>query len=299
MCIAIMKPENISIPKDTLAQCFKANSDGAGFMYRNSRKQLQVRKGYFTFDEFWKAYEPLQKKQMAIHFRIKTHGPVDKDNCHPFLVDSKLGFIHNGIIKGYQDGTKSDTWQFNEEILQPFVNKWGRLGLFDNPVKKLIEDYIGYSKLVFMDNEGNYQIFNENKGIWEEGVWYSNSSFRKPAPLPAVAVPSYPQSHYYDYATSYRTYSEKKSEVEIGALVYFTKSFYDYTLKRTVARDSVWEIVAVNSDYSIDLMQDVDVDDNVEFLYNIPLWAIDIFNPYLMDIDEYNKAIPIEQGELS
>ena len=60
-----------------------------------------VKKGYFTFKEFYKEYKPHGDKQVLIHFRIKTHGPIDKNNCHPFLVNNSLGFIHNGIITGY------------------------------------------------------------------------------------------------------------------------------------------------------------------------------------------------------
>ena len=182
MCIAIMKSENKKISKTTLQRCYESNPDGAGFMFA-ANKELTVKKGYFTFKEFYKEYKPHENKQVLLHFRIKTHGPIDKNNCHPFLVNSGLGFIHNGIISGYGDNKQSDTIDFNKSILQKIVAKHGNMGLFDDPMVELIENVIGYSKLVFLDRHGNYRIMNEDKGHWNNGVWYSNNSYKKPEPV--------------------------------------------------------------------------------------------------------------------
>ena len=182
MCIAIMKSENKKINKATLKRCYDANPDGAGFMFADNKK-LNVQKGYFTFKDFYKEYKPHENKQVLLHFRIKTHGPIDKANCHPFLVNSGLGFIHNGIISGYGDNKESDTIQFNNSILKKIVAKHGNNSLFDDPMVELIENVIGYSKLVFLDRHGNYKIMNEDKGSWHDGVWYSNNSWKKPEPI--------------------------------------------------------------------------------------------------------------------
>ena len=189
MCIAIMKSVNKKINKKTLQRCYDANPDGAGFMYAQDKK-LTVKKGYFTFKDFYKEYKPHEDKQVLLHFRIKTHGPIDKDNCHPFLVNSGLGFIHNGIISGYGNNKKSDTIEFNEAILQKIVAKHGNNSLFDDPMVELIENVIGYSKLVFLDRHGNYKIMNEDKGEWKNGIWYSNSSYKKPEPIQYM-IPNY------------------------------------------------------------------------------------------------------------
>ena len=177
-----MKSENKKISKATLQRCYESNPDGAGFMFA-ANKELTVKKGYFTFKEFYKEYKPHENKQVLLHFRIKTHGPIDKNNCHPFLVNSGLGFIHNGIISGYGDNKQSDTIDFNKSILQKIVAKHGNMGLFDDPMVELIENVIGYSKLVFLDRHGNYRIMNEDKGHWNNGVWYSNNSYKKPEPV--------------------------------------------------------------------------------------------------------------------
>lgn len=179
MCIAIYKPADKSISKESLAQCFRANPDGAGFMYNSSRK-LHVLKGFFTFAEFWEAYEPFQEEQCVIHFRIKTHGSIGIDNCHPFNITSNIGFVHNGIIPGYGIKEMSDTYHFNERVLKHLVNTYGRRTIFDEIMQDLFEEAIGWSKLIFLDNLGNVKITNEQRGDWDNGVWYSNASYKVP-----------------------------------------------------------------------------------------------------------------------
>ena len=216
MCIAIMKSENKKINKATLQRCYDANPDGAGFMYAEN-KELTVKKGYFTFKDFYKEYKPHENKQVLLHFRIKTHGPIDKDNCHPFLVNTGLGFIHNGIITGYGDNKESDTIAFNNAILKKLVAKHGNNSLFDDPMVELIENVIGYSKLVFLDRHGNYKIMNEEKGSWNDGIWYSNSSWKKPEPI--KYIPDYSRgsvSKYYQPAKSAGDWVQVGNDHTIG-----------------------------------------------------------------------------------
>lgn len=297
MCIAIYKPEGVLIDKATLAQCYSANSDGAGYMFHKNDK-LYVKKGFFSFEDFWKSYRRDKSKETVIHFRIKTHGLINEANCHPYKINDNFAFVHNGMISGYTDPAKSDTWLFNEDILQPFVDKWGNLGLFQDPVQKLIEARIGYSKLIFMDNTGNTKIFNEDKGVWDNDVWYSNSSYKKPAPYVAPPpLPYYPprqtsllpHNRYYD---NRQTWAYKKENIALGELVTLLSGQYDSGTKQYFKRDSVWEIVAVNRDYSVDLMADSadENNDTPNFLYNIKFMDIELLE------DDYES--PVEAGNV-
>jgi hypothetical protein len=271
MCIAIYKPEGKEIERETLERCYDTNPDGAGYMFHKNDK-LYVKKGFFSFSEFWQSYRRDRTKECVIHFRIKTHGQINKDNCHPYMVNDKFAFVHNGVISGYIDTNKSDTWLFNEDVIQPFVNKWGNLGLFEDPVKKLIESRIGYSKLIFMDNTGNTKIFNEDKGYWDDGVWYSNGGYRKPVPVvakpPAVPVVGSSWSNYYNN----QDWNRKKTYMVVGEIVTLSWGYFDRDIKKSYARGTIWEIVAVNKDYSVDLMND-----DSEFIYNIKFSDIDIW----------------------
>lgn len=178
MCIAIMSPQSHTIPKEHLEQSFFINDDGAGFMYAEN-DTLHVEKGFMDFDSFYAAYKPHEDKPIAVHFRITTHGDTDVANTHPFQVGNNLAFIHNGIINAVDrpDKTKSDTYWFNQKILVPVYKRDSRF-IFKEHFKELIKEYIGYSKLVFLNNKGHHTIVNENKGVWDEGVWYSNTSYK-------------------------------------------------------------------------------------------------------------------------
>lgn len=193
MCIAIYKKKGLTIPRETLEQCFKINDDGAGYMYVKNGK-LEIKKGFFFFESFYDEYKKDEKHQCVIHFRIKTHGSIDGDNCHPFSINNELAFVHNGIISGFGTKDKSDTFMFNEEVLKPLMDKYGKQLYTETPFKKLIEEAIGYSKLIFLDANGTYSIYNEHKGEWADGVWYSNSTYKIPKPLPPIENYSYSYS---------------------------------------------------------------------------------------------------------
>lgn len=178
MCIIICKPASKLVPAETLRQCWSTNSDGAGFMYVN-KDGLQIEKGFMEFNTFLEAYEKVANKKVVIHFRIATHGNVDEHNTHPFRVNKWLGFAHNGIISHTSDRKSdySDTFHFNERILKPLVKTFPRF-LHSPASRELIEAYIGWSKLVFLDQYGKHYILNEDKGVWDDGVWYSNTSYK-------------------------------------------------------------------------------------------------------------------------
>ncbi len=46
-------------------------------------------------------------------------------------------------------------------------------------IQYLILKTVGDSKMVFLDSDGDFSIINESKGITEDGVWYSNDSYKE------------------------------------------------------------------------------------------------------------------------
>lgn len=270
MCIAIYKPEGKIIPYNTLKECYDANPDGAGFMYAEN-KQLHIQKGFFTLQDFYKEYVKHQDKKAVLHFRIKTHGKIDTTNCHPFAVNNALGFVHNGIISGFGDATHSDTIGFNHGVLQPLVNKWGNLALFQDPMKDLIESRIGYSKLIFLDRHGNHNILNESKGIWDDGIWYSNNSYK---PYVAPVTTNWYSKIYdnKDWRKPVATYKAKKVSknigLKVGDLVELLDNITDEATKKVYEIGELAEVVAINQDFTCDLMID-GLDGDSQFLYNV------------------------------
>lgn len=277
MCIAIYKPEGKVLSQATLKECYTSNPDGAGFMYAENKK-LHIEKGFFTFQSFYDAFKKHETKQAVIHFRIKTHGKIDTTNCHPFAVNNAIGFVHNGIISGFGDANHSDTIGFNQNILQPLVSKWGNLALFQDPIINLIEGRIGYSKLVFLDRHGNHKIMNEGKGQWDNGVWYSNDSYK-----PYVAPVTNWYNTKYDWKSNVTTIKPKAlpkpKVVEIGALVELLEDVADPATQKVYETGELLEVVAVNKDFTCDLMHD-DYKGKSSFLYNVPYHSLSFVDEF-------------------
>lgn len=179
MCIAILKTKDGNITDEALRTSFEHNKDGAGIAYTVNEK-LIIEKGIFNIDEFItkvRNAEKIADNNILIHCRIGTSGLKDANNTHPFLIHEDSCLIHNGIldIDVPKGSTKNDTQLFIEQYLKCFSTSdlLNHIGLI-----KLIEKVIDSNKFVIMDNKGNYRIFNEKEGHWNNGVWYSNESYK-------------------------------------------------------------------------------------------------------------------------
>lgn len=176
MCIAIYNNNDL-LTKKTLNNCWTSNDDGAGMLWVQDG-QLQTFKELKSFKVFWKKYREVREitTKVVLHFRIRTHGHVNVDNIHPFIVDDTVGFVHNGIISEFSDYTSpySDTWHFNE-----FLKTMPKNFTKSNAVVTLLQDYIGtYNKLVFLNSDNEVTIINEKAGIWDGESWFSNNSYK-------------------------------------------------------------------------------------------------------------------------
>lgn len=228
MCVIIYKPVGESVSDETLKYCSKSNRDGFGYSYigyRGEKKYLRVYKG-LSFDNFLTAYKKAFAKYgdtspFLIHFRMRTHGDISVENCHPFFV--KTNYEDNGVVpvvmahNGYLScvkptGNNSDTAEFVADVLSnidhPIVG--------NDSIGALIGDYVGTNKLVFMDIEGNVSFVNEDKGVWDNGVWYSNTGY-KPYESPYRSQNysdfysrGYYSSNQYDYERTVEKAEEKK-----------------------------------------------------------------------------------------
>lgn len=196
MCIAISKPKGMIINEPVLEKCFQSNSDGAGFAYCEDGI-LHIEKGFFTIEDFKEAYKPHEEKEALIHFRIKTHGELSAENCHPFMVTDTIAMIHNGIISGHGVGTRSDTACFVDEIIKPAIENCGEDVLSQEWFRTMVEKYIGGSKLMFLDSiTGIPIIYNENLCNTNSKVIFSNFSWQP-------YVPPKKQSKVWDGETPY------------------------------------------------------------------------------------------------
>ena len=195
MCIAIVKPLDKTISEDRLRICYNNNKDGCGFAY--IKDNTIIIKKFMEFEAFYKEYKLVETTSpMLIHFRIATHGKVELENCHPFKLNNRMVLIHNGIISGYGDKEKkSDTRDYIDKVLSKISWK-----MWKNPAfREMVGQAIGYSKLGIMDVSGEMYIINYDKGVVEDGVWYSNSSFKEYKPKKTTKT-NYKYNYDYRYA---------------------------------------------------------------------------------------------------
>lgn len=171
MCLAIYKPKGASISAKTMNEAWRANPDGAGFVFAKDNKlhafkSMNQKEFTSTLKKTLKAVDA----PFLIHWRWATHGAKNLNNVHPFFVHKNLAFIHNGVINGMPYHNEiSDTRFFNMDILQAL-----KYNMKNKAHDKLISSFIGASKLAFLNNKGEFNIINESYGTWKNKVWYSN-----------------------------------------------------------------------------------------------------------------------------
>lgn len=179
MCIIIAQPAGLEISLEAMKESWTNNRDGAGIMYAHKNK-IHIFKELTDFDKVYKHYKRIvtqyPDKNIVVHFRIGTSGKKDLKNCHPFLVNKQLAFCHNGMIdiKLEKDSLHSDTVEFRNEILRKLPSNF----LSHGPYVRLIRTFIGHSKLCFLDSTGKLTIVKDNLGVWDNGIWYSNSGYK-------------------------------------------------------------------------------------------------------------------------
>lgn len=203
MCIAILLPAFKEIDKKTLKICNSTNPDGFGFAYFADRliikKEVDKNRMDAAMDKFIKIRKKFIDKPFLVHFRIATHGVVSYRCCHPFKINKNAVFCHNGILR-YDYGVDrnsldSDTMMFNKNILQKIEKNCLNEFIKGNSkvLKDLLEGYIGTgNKMIFLNKDGNFTILNERLGIWDNGVWYSNDSYKDKI----IVFPKYNYNYY-------------------------------------------------------------------------------------------------------
>lgn len=177
MCILITKEKGVRFPSlQNIINSVESNPNGFAMAYNHNGRIVTFKT--LDADEFINEYHTVARTldsrdtAMIIHARIATHGTVKESNCHCWtgkVLGSPMAFAHNGIlpIKPYGDMTDSET--FLREFIQPCKNLSAFL--------ETVNEFIGSSKLAFMDAEGN--ILRFGPFIEERGIQYSNRSYMR------------------------------------------------------------------------------------------------------------------------
>jgi hypothetical protein len=178
MCLLVNQPASTVFTKDFIEDVYIKNSDGFGVMYAEHGK-IHVYKclptsGQDMYDFYQKHAEG---RDCVWHARMQTHGDIDLDNCHPYRVTDDIWLAHNGILAtgNAADKTKSDTWHFIRNIIQPALTADPDLMLDEN-WQKMIGGIIGGSnKFGLVRADGEIVIINQQSGVNFVGAWLSNT----------------------------------------------------------------------------------------------------------------------------
>ena len=214
MCIIVYKPVNVEIPvnfMDTLHNCFENNSDGTGMMSLEGN-EIKINKGFMTWKSFKKAYKKMNftdKDTFLLHFRIATHGNIDKNTCHPFpisdneldlkatTINTQFAFAHNGIINLIDEkDSLSDSMLFVKDILSQLKED----DIYNNKtIQKMIQLSSSGSKLMLWSVKHGVLL----TGKWENvnDIYFSNTTYQK-----AVYTSRLVDHKPYNYLTDYSSF---------------------------------------------------------------------------------------------
>jgi gamma-glutamylaminecyclotransferase len=185
----ISKGVSKDIPLDHIKQAYRAkNKHGFGIMWHDGQSAQEFTT--LSYKAFRRKMQELADIEVAIHLRYATRGAENLANCHPFKVGDGY-MMHNGTISGFGTTTyttkyscadscssTSDTSDFAE-----MLSKCKYEHITD--ISPIIQHLIGatINRLVFIDADGQFTIFNKHLGITEGDIWYSNDYHIKPEPV--------------------------------------------------------------------------------------------------------------------
>lgn len=182
MCLLTFINEYTMPNIDHLTCGAENNPDGFGFAIHDGTSI--IRDSGLNFEavlEKFVKYRQNHNGPALFHSRITTHGGTSLDNCHPFQLgkDNLTVVAHNGMLPIKEDKGRSDTRIFAEDLMP----SWGGASLLNTKrQRKKIGKFAAGSKLVFLSANpavlNDYYIINENLGHWDNGVWWSNTSYK-------------------------------------------------------------------------------------------------------------------------
>ncbi|MBF6250185.1 hypothetical protein [Nocardia farcinica] len=186
MCILTFLTPGSAPDLDALNNGALTNPHGHGYAVLTGTTTITVGHGLdgaAVIAEFAAVRERFPEGPALFHSRLATHGRHDLGNCHPFPVggDVRTVLAHNGILPSHvhpQPGDqRSDTRIAAEDFLprEPF-------GPWDSWAGRArLERWLGTDKMVILTVDPAYRrrayIFNEHLGIWDNGTWFSNTSY--------------------------------------------------------------------------------------------------------------------------
>jgi predicted glutamine amidotransferase len=188
MCLLTFLPAGIQPDIAALTIGAQANDDGHGFAIVAGPRldQLIVDRGMnpkAVIDAFTAARAAHPHGPALFHSRFTTHGTTNLDNCHPFAVggDSRTVLAHNGVLPPVVQPRKGDRRSDTRIAAEDYIPTLGSLRHRRTRLK-LARWMSTDNKMVILTVDRRFRerayILNEQAGIWDGGIWYSNNGYR-------------------------------------------------------------------------------------------------------------------------
>lgn len=190
MCIICISPKGAAQPnKNIIAQMFKNNPHGAGYMYVKNNNVV-IHKGFMHLNDFTRAIERekfTDEDTVIYHFRISTQAGICAEMTHPFPltaditktraldVNCAVGVAHNGIIKMTSDSVDkiyNDTAHFVAKYMTKIIRNRAD---FNSEATKTMIEQLTHSKWAIINKYGD--LMTVGNFIESDGNLYSNLSF--------------------------------------------------------------------------------------------------------------------------
>lgn len=187
MCLLTFIPSDKQPDEGALLRGIDSNPHGNGFAIVHC-DQVIVRKsmdGDKLLSEFMDLRAKYPDGPAIFHSRITTHGETNEENCHPFNVghDPRTVFAHNGIMPRRVQPQGKDQRSDTRITAEDFLPRFGNL---NKPTTRkaftrwMTANYTNKAVILTVDPRysENAYLFNEQAGMWDDGIWYSNDSYQ-------------------------------------------------------------------------------------------------------------------------
>ena len=226
MCLIVVKPKGVSLPKrKKMRQWFATHPDGFGLAFLHNG-QVRILKGAMNIKQMSGILNKMDTYldnvssvdvDIVFHFRQATHGQKSPANCHPFPLTkeqdalaspdvlTRCAVAHNGILWGY------NLWNDNYSVYGSY-NICGDQCIIDTDptedktdTQEFIEDYLvdlgdslwnpAVQRLVGAYTESKFALLSDEgfvligKFTEDKGCWFSNDGYKplKSAPTNEAA----------------------------------------------------------------------------------------------------------------
>lgn len=175
-----------------LTEGARYNDDGHGFalIYPDSDGNDQIAVGHgmdgpSVIRRFARLRAAYPDSPALFHSRIGTAGRSATVNCHPFFLgdSSNTVLAHNGILPTRCQPAKGDARSDTGILAEDYLPGHSVFSRFDDVrARRQFEKWLSGDKVIILTTDPQYleqsYLFGEDLGYWDNGVWYSNSSYR-------------------------------------------------------------------------------------------------------------------------